>query len=121
MPDGWPTQGWFWLEWGSSLPGQSLLALFRVFVLLIPTRSPASLIAGRWFGSASNIPTLNFAKNAKFRIATRRLSKCSGRPLRLCGQRLPELNLIPIQVIYPGKATVGFIHSFGVNLYSLLF
>jgi len=45
---------------------------------------------------------------------------CSGRPLGLCG-RLPELNLIPIQVIDPGKATVGFIHSFGVNLYSLLF
>ena len=41
--------------------------------------------------------------------------------LGLCGQRLPELNLIPIQVIDPGKATVGFIHSFGVNLYSLLF
>jgi len=41
--------------------------------------------------------------------------------LGLCGQRLPELNLIPIQVIDPGKATVGFIHSFGVNFYSLLF
>ena len=41
--------------------------------------------------------------------------------LGLCGQRLPQLNLIPIQVIDPGKATVGFIHSFGVNLYSLLF
>ena len=27
----------------------------------------------------------------------------------------------PIQVIDPGKATVGFIQSFGVNLYSLLF
>ena len=53
--------------------------------------------------------------------AENRLSKCSGRPLGLCGQRLPELNLIPIQVIDPGKATVGFIHSFGVNLYSLLF
>jgi hypothetical protein len=38
-----------------------------------------------------------------------RLSKCSGRPLGLCGRRLPELNLIPIQVIDPGKATVGFI------------
>ena len=50
-----------------------------------------------------------------------RLSKCSGRPLGLCGRRLPELNLIPIQVIDPGKATVGFIPSFGVNLYSLLF
>jgi hypothetical protein len=41
--------------------------------------------------------------------------------LGLCGHRLPELNLIPIQVIDPGKATVGFIHSFGVNLYSLVF
>src|ERR1035437_302136 len=50
----------------------------------------------------------------------KRLSKCSGRPLGLCG-RLPELNLIPVQVIDPGKATVGFIPSFGVNLYSLLF
>ena len=49
-----------------------------------------------------------------------RLGKCSGRPLGLCGQRLPELNLIPIQVIDPGKATVGFIRSFGVNLYALL-
>jgi len=49
-----------------------------------------------------------------------RWSKCSGRPLGLGGWRLPELNLIPIQVIDPGKATVGFIHSFGVNLYSLL-
>jgi len=35
-----------------------------------------------------------------------RLSKYSGRPpLGLCG-RLPELNLIPIQIIDPGKATV---------------
>ena len=51
----------------------------------------------------------------------KRLSKCSGRPLGLCRQRLPELYLIPIQVIDPGKATVGFIHSFGANLYSLLF
>jgi hypothetical protein len=41
--------------------------------------------------------------------------------LGLCGQRLPELNLISIRVIDPGKAAVGFIHSFGVNLYSLLF
>src|SRR5580693_7753666 len=49
------------------------------------------------------------------------LGKCSGRPLGLCGQRLPELDLISIQVIDPGKATVGFIRSFGVNLYSLLF
>src|SRR5215471_20302046 len=49
-----------------------------------------------------------------------RLSK-GGRPSGLCGQRLPELNLIPVRVIDPGKATVGFIHSFGVNLYSFLF
>src|SRR5208282_674945 len=46
---------------------------------------------------------------------------CSGRPLGLCGHWLPELNLIPLRVIDPGKATVGFIHSFGVNLYALLF
>jgi hypothetical protein len=49
------------------------------------------------------------------------LRECSGRPLALRGQRLLELNLIPIQVTDPGKATVGFIHSFGVNLYALLF
>ena len=55
------------------------------------------------------------------RATENRLSNCRGRPLGLCGQRLPELNLIPIQVIDPGKATVGFIHSFGVNRYSLLF
>src|SRR5208282_2954196 len=48
-------------------------------------------------------------------------SKCRGRPLGLGGQRLPELNLIAIQVIDPGKAAVGFIHSFGVDLDSLLF
>ena len=48
-------------------------------------------------------------------------TKVQWKALGLCGQRLPELNLIPIQVIDPGKATVGFIHSFGVNLYSLLF
>ena len=37
----------------------------------------------------------------------------------LCG-RLPEFNLIPIHIVDPGKVTVGFVHSFGVNLYSLL-
>ena len=68
LPGGWPTQAWLWPEWGSSLAGQSLLALFRVFVLFIPTRSPASRTAGCRFGSASNIPTLNFAKNAKSRM-----------------------------------------------------
>jgi len=41
--------------------------------------------------------------------------------LGLCGRRLPELNLIPIHVIDPGKATVRFIPSFGVDLYSLSF
>jgi hypothetical protein len=35
-------------------------------------------------------------------------------------QRLPELNLVPVRVIDPGKATVGFVHSVGVDLYSLL-
>ena len=50
-----------------------------------------------------------------------RLSECRGRPLGLCRQRLPELDFIPVQVIDPGKAAVGFIHSFGVDLYSLLF
>jgi len=49
------------------------------------------------------------------------LGKCSGRPLGLSRRRLPEFNLISIQVIDPGKATIGFIPSFGVNLYSLLF
>src|SRR6266404_8669420 len=73
----------------------------------------------------SQNPHPNVAKSATLRMGhpatENRLSKCRGRPLGLCGQRLPELNLISIQVIDPGKATVGFIHSFGVNLYSLLF
>ena len=66
----------------------------------------------------TEIPTR--ANPARDRSYRNRLSKCSGRPLGLCG-RLPQLNLIPVQVIDPGKATVGFIQSFGVNLYSLLF
>jgi len=40
--------------------------------------------------------------------------------LGLDGRRLPELDLIPISVIDPGKAAVRFIHSFGVNFYSFL-
>ena len=43
-----------------------------------------------------------------------------GRPLGLY-RRLPELDLIPVQIIDPGKATVGFIHAFGIDLYPLLF
>lgn len=43
------------------------------------------------------------------------------KPLGLCGQWLPELNLIPVQVVDPGEATVGFIHSSVVNLHPLLF
>jgi hypothetical protein len=39
----------------------------------------------------------------------------------LCGQRLPKLDFVSIRVIDPGKATVGFIHTFVVNLYALLF
>ena len=60
---------------------------------------------------------INLALHGRGRLCTRG----SGRPLGLCGQRLPELNLISIRVIDPGKATVGFVHSLGVNLYSLLF
>src|ERR1700722_7936560 len=44
-----------------------------------------------------------------------------GTRLWLFGQRLPELNLVSIRVIDPGKAAVGFIHSLVVNLYALLF
>ena len=40
--------------------------------------------------------------------------------LRLCGWRLPELNLIPIQVIDPGEAAVRFIHSLVVDFHSLV-
>src|SRR6266852_1516468 len=63
-------------------------------------------------------PAIRFSAIPRLRDRSyrKRLSKCSGRRLGLCGQRLPELNLIPIRVIDPGKATVGFIHSFGVNL-----
>src|SRR6185436_19578704 len=50
-----------------------------------------------------------------------RLSKCSGKPSGRCGRRLPELNLVPVEVIDPGKATVGFIHTLGVDLDSLFF
>ena len=39
-------QAVFLLEWGSSAAGQSLPALFRVFVSSILTRSPLSLRAG---------------------------------------------------------------------------
>jgi hypothetical protein len=39
--------------------------------------------------------------------------------LRFCDRWLPELNLVPIEIIDPGEATVGLIHPFGVNLYSL--
>src|SRR5258706_189312 len=47
-------------------------------------------------------------------VIQRRLS-ASGRPLGLRGQRLPELDLISVQVIDPGKTTVGLIHSFGIE------
>ncbi len=67
------------------------------------------------------IEAFHEAKIQRTAATENRLSKYIGRPLGLCGQRLPELNLIAIRVIDPGKATVGFIHSFGVDLYSLLF
>src|SRR5258707_11375106 len=68
------------------------------------------------------LPSWGAAVLRPYRLrSSKRLSKCGGRPLGLCGERLPEFDLVPIQVIDPGKATVGFIHSFGVNLYSLLF
>ena len=45
----------------------------------------------------------------------------SNRPaLGLRGQRLPELNLIPIHVIDPGKPAIRFIHPLVVNLDTLL-
>jgi len=59
------------------------------------------------------------------RVSSARTDLCGGiiglfRSLSgLCG-RLPEFNLIPIHIVDPGKVTVGFVHSFGVNLYSLL-
>ena len=37
------------------------------------------------------------------------------------GGRLPELDLVPIRVINPGKLTVRSIHPLVVNLYSLFF
>jgi hypothetical protein len=46
--DGWPTQAWFWLEWGSSTAGQSLpAAVFRFRVVHFDSIS--SLTAGYWF------------------------------------------------------------------------
>ena len=47
-------------------------------------------------------------------------TKVQWKALGLRGQRLPELNLVAIRVIDPGKATVGFIHPFRVNLDSFL-
>ena len=51
---------------------------------------------------------------------TQQLNSSSYQALGLCGRRLPKLDLIPLNVIDPGKAAVGFIHALGVNLYSLL-
>jgi hypothetical protein len=66
----------------------------------------------------------HLSQRAASGCACRGGSSTSGRqwkPLGLCGQRLPELNLVSIRIIDPGKATVGFVHPFGVNLYALLF
>jgi hypothetical protein len=41
--------------------------------------------------------------------------------LGFCRHWLPEFNLVPIGIIDPGEATVGLIHPFGIDLYSLQF
>src|SRR6266851_6543218 len=66
--DGCSTQAQSWLEWGSSTTGQSLasaLSCFRVVYSESISSVPHSLSHR---GPASNIPTLDFAKNAKFRV-----------------------------------------------------
>src|SRR5208283_5881189 len=78
MFDGWPTQACFWLEWGFPDAARHLFQrrfgglLDRVFLPLVRVPSfrlnlhpPCSLLHSV---PASNIPTLNFAKNAKFRM-----------------------------------------------------
>ena len=40
---GWPTQAWFWLEWGSSTAAQSFPLPVLVSALSIPTRSQSVL------------------------------------------------------------------------------
>src|SRR4030088_1547338 len=68
---GWPTQAWFWLEWGSSIAGQSLLAA--------RSRSPCrpfrldldpSLTAGCAVAKTVPLPILRtFAQPSLHRIA----------------------------------------------------
>ena len=66
----------------------------------LPTRSQRT----RWNGHPRRLIRLEFF--------------CS--LLGLCG-RLPELDLISVEIIDPGKAAVGFIHSLWIDLDSLLF
>jgi hypothetical protein len=54
-------------------------------------------------------------------VATEKRLSRSLQALGLCGQWLPELHLIPVQVVDPGEATVGFIHSSVVNLHPSCF
>ena len=59
----------FWPEWGSSTDGQSVPeAGSRFYVVPFRFASRSSLLSVAGFGPASNIPTLNFAKSAKFRM-----------------------------------------------------
>jgi|GEM_PF-6161576 len=54
--DGWPTQARFWLEWGSSIAGQSLpaaLSCFRVVYSESISTVPHSLL---WSGENASVP-----------------------------------------------------------------
>ena len=61
-----PIQARSWLEWGSSAAGQSVPVAVHVFLSSVSTQS-SSLTAVDNQSSCNN-PTLNVAKNAKFKI-----------------------------------------------------
>src|SRR4029077_6859058 len=113
------------VEIGAEIPRATRPSIVMLKPLSPKSEDKAEIQAGQSNADFNAMPDRRKAFPAILQLRTvateNRLSKCRGRPLGLCGQRLPELNLIPIQVIDTGKATVGLIHSFGVNLYSLLF
>jgi hypothetical protein len=74
---------------------------------------------GGIFRGRDEIDRIAGAIKATHGTRLQKIERVVGGRLGLCGG-LPELNLVPIQIIDPGKATVGFIHSFGIDLYSLL-
>ena len=83
----------------------------------IRTKSRAEKLAAFSENSGTTSELSEMPRNSEYLDTEDRLADYSG---SASGLRLPELNLVPIQVIDPGKAAIGFVHSFGVNLYPLL-